>query len=58
MNIDPLPDEADFVFFTEPLPDDGLHCVAIAVEGMGTCPFHLFHRASQRQLGSPARTSF
>ena len=23
-----------------------------------TCPFHLFHRASQRRLGSPARTSF
>ena len=22
------------------------------------CPFHLFHRASQRRLGSPARTSF
>ena len=24
----------------------------------GSCPFHLFHRASQRRLGSPARTSF
>ena len=24
----------------------------------GGCPFHLFHRASQRRLGSPARTSF
>ena len=23
-----------------------------------TCPFHLFHRASQRRLGSPSRTSF
>ena len=22
------------------------------------CPFHLFHRASQRRLGSPSRTSF
>ena len=22
------------------------------------CPFHLFHRASQRRLGSAARTSF
>ena len=22
------------------------------------CPFHLFHRVSQRRLGSPARTSF
>ena len=35
MNIDTLPDEADFVFFAEPLPDDGLHRVSIAVEGMG-----------------------
>ena len=26
--------------------------------GTLTCPFHLFHRASQRRLGSPARTSF
>ena len=25
---------------------------------LGPCPFHLFHRASQRRLGSPARTSF
>ena len=35
MNIDTLPDEADFVFFAEALPEDGLHRVAIAVEGMG-----------------------
>ena len=34
MNIDTLPDEADFVFFAEALPEDGLHRVAIAVEGM------------------------
>ena len=34
MNIDTLPDEADFVFFAEALPDDVLHRVAIAVEGM------------------------
>ena len=34
MNIDTLPDEADFVFFAEPLPEDGLHRVSIAVEGM------------------------
>lgn len=34
MNMDTLPDEVDFVFFVETLPDDGLHRVAIAVEGM------------------------
>ena len=34
MNIDTLPDEMDFVFFVEALPDDGLHRVANAVEGM------------------------
>ena len=34
MNVDTLPDEVDFVFFVEALPDDGLHRVAIAVEGM------------------------
>ena len=34
MNMDTLPDEVDFVFFVEALPDDGLHRVAIAVEGM------------------------
>ena len=37
MNIDTLPDEADFVFFAEPLPEeDGMHRVAIAVEEMDT----------------------
>ena len=36
MNMDSLPDEVDFVFFVETLPDDGLHRVAIAVEGMDT----------------------
>ena len=35
MDIDTLPDEADFVFFAEALPEDGLHRVAIAVEGKG-----------------------
>ena len=35
MNIDTLPDEADFVFFAEALPEDGLHRVSIAVEGLG-----------------------
>ena len=34
MNMDTLPDEVDFVFFVEALPEDGLHRVAIAVEGM------------------------
>ena len=34
MNIDTLPDEADFVFFAEALPGGGLHRVAIAVEGI------------------------
>ncbi len=34
MGMDSLPDEVDFVFFVEALPDDGLHRVAIAVEGM------------------------
>ena len=34
MNMDTLPDEVDFVFFVDALPDDGLHRVAIAVEGM------------------------
>ena len=34
MHIDTLPDEAVFVFFAEALPEDGLHGVAIAVEGM------------------------
>ena len=29
----------------------------LAREALG-CPLHLFHRASQRRLGSPARTSF
>ncbi len=30
----------------------------LSFRGTLTCPFHLFHRASQRRLGSPARTSF
>ena len=34
MDIDTLPDEVDFVFVAEALPEDGLHRVAIAVEGM------------------------
>ena len=34
MNMDTLPEEMDFVFFVKALPDDGLHRVAIAVEGM------------------------
>ena len=34
MNMDSLPEEVDFVFFVEALPEDGLHRVAIAVEGM------------------------
>ncbi len=34
MSIDSLPEEADFVFIVEALPDDGLHRLAIAVEGM------------------------
>lgn len=34
MNIDTLPDEADFVFFAETMPDEGLHRIAIAVDGM------------------------
>ena len=34
MSVDTLPDEADFVFFVEALPEDGLHRVAVAVEGM------------------------
>ena len=34
MNIDTLPDEVDFVFFVQALPEDGLHRLAIAVEGM------------------------
>ena len=34
MNMDTLPEELDFVFFTEELPEDGLHRVAIAVDGM------------------------
>lgn len=34
MNIDTLPEQADFVFFVEALPEDGLHRLAIAVEGM------------------------
>ena len=34
MNIDTLPEEADFVFFAEALPEDGLHRVSIAVDGM------------------------
>ena len=34
MSVDTLPDEPDFVFFAEKLPEDGLHRVAIAVEGM------------------------
>ena len=34
MDIGTLPDEADFVFFAEVLPEDGLHRVSIAIEGM------------------------
>ncbi len=34
MNADTLPDEVDFVFFVEELPEDGLHRVAISVAGM------------------------
>ena len=48
---DGSPFTADDVLFTfERGPGIGLTPVA--------CPFHLFHRASQRRLGSPARTSF
>ena len=35
MSVDTLPDEPDFVFFAEELPEeDGLYRIAIAVEGM------------------------
>ena len=34
MTVDTLPDEVDFVFFVETLPEDGLHRIALAVEGM------------------------
>ena len=35
MSVDAPPDEVDFVFFAEDLPDeDGVHRIAIAVEGM------------------------
>ena len=30
----------------------------LPAEALDDCPFHLFHRASQRRLGSPSRTSF
>ncbi len=32
MNMDTLPEEVDFVFFVEAMPDNGLHRVAIAIE--------------------------
>lgn len=35
MTVDTLPDEVDFVFFVVALPEDGLHRIALAVEGMG-----------------------
>ena len=34
MSVDTLPDEVDFVFFAEELPEDGVHRIAVAVEGM------------------------
>ena len=35
MSVNTLPDEPDFVFFAEALPEeDGLYRIAIAVEGM------------------------
>lgn len=35
MSIDALPDDVDFVFFVEELPDEeGVHRIAIAAEGM------------------------
>ena len=34
MSMDSLPEDLNFVFFVEALPDDGLHRLAIAVEGM------------------------
>ena len=34
MTADTLPDEVDFVFFAEEIPEDGLHRIAIVVEGM------------------------
>lgn len=34
MTVDTLPEEVDFVFFVETLPEDGLHRIALAVEGM------------------------
>ena len=35
MNANTLPDEVDFVFFAEELPEeDGLYRIALAVEGM------------------------
>ena len=31
---------------------------ASTIASYRSCPFHLFHRASQRRLGSPSRTPF
>lgn len=35
MTADTLPDEVDFVFCPEALPDDDMHRVVLVVEGMG-----------------------
>lgn len=34
MTADTLPEKVEFVFVAEALPEDGMHRVAIAVEGM------------------------
>ena len=60
-------DRADLPFphslpeFQRLFPDDAACAAYLEKARWGdgfACPFHLFHRASQRRLGSPARTSF
>ena len=35
MTADTLPDEVDFVFCPEALPEDDMHRIVLVVEGMG-----------------------
>ncbi len=35
MTADTLPDEVDFVFRTEALPEEDVHCIVLVIKGMG-----------------------
>ncbi len=69
MSAQTLPDEVDFVFCPEALPEDGMHRIVIVVDGMsGSIPTALFTLDGEearslcdrlnRRLGHLARASW